>query len=172
MTIRKNVTLFISICILICCFAIVAEASKGFVELKYKLISMNQNGYSKYTIVNRAELEDYAVWGSMTIQSTGGTFDNRGTTFQAFFECRAVRIELVGGKNTPEVMAPARTIASYTVDANDETIAFVSKKAEYEKPTSYGGNMHCLWQIEPDGDYTVVCSSRDTGLMKDMYQYY
>ena len=150
----------------------VAESSTGFSEAKFKSISKAQSGYTKYMITNRAELEDYAVWGSMTIQSSVGTFDNRGETFQVFFECRASHIELVAGKHTPEVMASARTIASYTADANDETIEFASKKAEYEKPTEFGGNMHCLWQIEPDGDYTAICSSRDTGFSKSMYQYY
>lgn len=136
MTIRKNVTLFISICILICCFAIVAESSTGFSEAKFKSISKAQSGYTKYMITNRAELEDYAVWSSMTIQSSVGTFDNRGETFQVFFECRASHIELVAGKHTPEVMAPARTIASYTADANDETIEFASKKPNMKSQRS------------------------------------
>ena len=147
-------------------------SSDGFIEIKYKSISKNQNGYTKYTIVNRAELEGYAVFGSMSIQSSGEPYNSHGETFQAFFECLGSHVESVDGKNIPEVLAPARTVVSYTADENDETISFVSKKAEYDKPVLYSGNMHCLWQIEPDGDYTAICSSRDTGFLKSMGEYY
>ena len=69
-------------------------------------------------------------------------------------------------------MTPAKTVLSFTADEKTDKIRFDSKAAEYEKATLFGGNAQYLWQIDADGDYTVIGELGGSGFFTSMYQYY
>ena len=171
--IKKVMSALLAVFILTGCLAVFTRAGSGFIETDLLSILQKPAGNTRYLIKNRADLEDYAVFGSFRVKALADKCDKRGETYQAYFACYASHIEYAdGGGKIPEVMKPAYTALSFTADENTDEFELVSEKAEYEKITVFGGNAQYLWQIDADGDYTVIGSITGTGFFTSMYQYY
>lgn len=169
---RRIIAALLGICVLTGCFAVFTHASTGSTENKVISVTQNPSGYSEYLVISKSELEDYSERGSFEISAVNGKFDNRGETYHAFFACYASNVVYDDGKAIPGEMTPAKTVLSFTADEKTDKIRFDSKAAEYEKATLFGGNAQYLWQIDADGDYTVIGELGGSGFFTSMYQYY
>lgn len=158
--------------VLSCCFTLFAGAASGYTEERFMSMSQTPGGNVKYIVISRADLEDYAAFGTVEIRTPGKTFDFRGETFQVCFDCYASHVEYADGKTIPEEMSPVRTVVSFTADENTGPVRLESVRAEYEKITMHSGNMQYLWQIEADGDYNITGKNTGTGFFADMGQFY
>ena len=165
------ITLF-ALCIVAGFSVLPAESNEGFSEKNFLSVASNQNGYAKYVVTSRAELENYSVWGSLKITPAGKSFDSRGETFQAFFACYALHARLEEGTYVSEIMKPVRSVCSLTADGNQNSADLVSNKAIYEKVTDVGGDVHSLWQIEADGSYHIIVTIGGTGFFSKAAQFH
>ena len=168
---RRIVAVLLGTCVLTGCFAVFTHASTGSTENKVISITQNPSGYSEYLVISKSELEDYSERGNFEISAVNGEFDCRGETYQAFFCCYASTVEYVDDKAKAEEMTPKKTVLSFTADKKTDAVRFESAVVEYEKPTLFGGNAQYLWQIDADGDYTVIGELGGSGFFTSMYQY-
>lgn len=170
--IRAFFTAVLSVCVMNCGFAVFTHAGTGSSEAKFILLSHDPRENGKYVVTSKTELYDYAESGGFTVCAVNGNFDCRGTSYQAFIACYASTVEYTDGKEKPIEMTPTVDVLSLTADEKMDAIRFDGTKAEYKKPTLFGGNAQYLWRIDADGDYTVIGELGGSGFFTSMYQYY